>query len=177
MNPSFPPMNLKMLSPLPRQNSDVDRGESDLQRDGFVDDEVILALVAGPSASRPQANPQDLALAADEMDFAGWSLPAELPLPPVTSETLTQRRAAPPELEEPGIGEPHRGSHRWWLAGLAGALSTMIFTMVLIAISNRPAPSVDVITLIRPQPKAQNLPKSESTPKLTPEITGMPLEK
>lgn len=170
-------MNLQMLSPLPRQNSDGGPRPSDLQNDGFVDDEVILALVAGPSATRPQGNPLDLVLAADEMDFAGWSLPAEPTNRSVWVDNTPQRRAAPPELEEPGIGEPHRGSHRWWLAGLAGALSTMIFTLVLIAISNRPGPDVNVITVIRPQPKAQTAPQSEAAPRLTPEITGMPLEK
>lgn len=170
-------MNLHMLSPLPRQNSDGDSREFESEGGGFVDDEVILALVAGPKASRTVGNPMDLALAADDMDFAGWSLSSELPIHAVRAEVGPERRPAPPELDEPGIGEPHRGSHRWWLAGLAGALSTMIFTLVLIALSNRPSPDVNVITVIRPQPKVQDFPKHEATPKLTSEITGMAQEK
>lgn len=170
-------MNLKTLSPLPSQRSDEDSRAFDMERDGFVDDEVILALVAGPTSPRPTGAGSDLVLAADDMDFAGWSLPSALPSHAARTEISPERRPAPPELQEPGIGEPHRGSHRWWLAGLAGALSSMIFTLVLIAISNRPAPDVNVITVIRPQPKAQGLPAdSMSDPKVSSEITGMTLE-
>lgn len=171
-------MNLTMLSPLPRLNSDEDSREIEAQRDGFVDDAVIWALVAGPSASRPTGNAVDLALTADDMDFAGWSLSPSLPRHLVKAAVPAVRRPAPPELDEPGIGEPHSGSHRWWLAGLAGALSTMIFTLVLIALSNRPWPDANVITVIRPQPKAQALPADLSAePKVSAEITGMMPEK
>ncbi len=171
-------MNLNLLSPLPRLNSDGSSRVTEAQRDGFVDDEVILALVAGPTASRPVGNPVDLALAPDDMDFAGWSLSPSIPAHVLQAATTNNRRPAPPELDEPGIGAPHSGSHRWWLAGLAGALSTMIFTLVLIALSNRPWQETNVITVIRPQPKAQALPADTAPqPKVAAEITGMMPEK
>lgn len=167
-------MNLQNLSPLPSQRSETDCGSPFDGQDSFVDDEVVLALVTGSAISRSAANPNDLALAADDMDFAGWSLSSALPDRSVRAEYAPDRRAAPPELEEPGIGEPHKGSHRWWLAGLAGALSTMIFTLVLIAISNRRPPDVNVITVIRPQPSVPALPNTRSSDsKLSAEITGM----
>jgi hypothetical protein len=110
-----------------------------LERDGFVDDSVIQAILAGPVSPRQVWNPGDLVLAADEMDFAGWQLTNRVPdfekveaaLPP---EPLP-RRAAPPVLEEPGLGEPHRGTHRWWIAGLAGAFSMLLFSLLLFSLS------------------------------------------
>ena len=50
------------------------------------------------------------------------------------------RRAVPPLITEADIGTPHHGTHRWWLAGLAGVLSTMLFTLLLLTLSSRPAP-------------------------------------
>ncbi len=39
---------------------------------GFVDDAVVLALLTGAAGSRFPQNIESLALAADEMDYAGW---------------------------------------------------------------------------------------------------------
>ena len=122
------------LSPLPR----IYRDESALpqagERVGFVDDDVVMALLAGPSTSRSSPVAEDLVLAAD-LDFAGWCLSTSLS--PVMSEaSLTVpesdiRRPAPPVLEEPGIGETYRGAHRWWLAALAGVLFTLLASFLL----------------------------------------------
>jgi hypothetical protein len=46
------------------------------------------------------------------------------------------RRAVPPLITESGIGTSHHGTHRWWLAGLAGVLSTMLFTLLLLTLSS-----------------------------------------
>lgn len=43
---------------------------------GFVDDAVVLALLGGGPASRAIRDFRTLALAADEMDYACWSLAA-----------------------------------------------------------------------------------------------------
>ncbi len=131
------------LRPLPSMQPDASACPQAVDRGGFVDDEVVMALVAGPNTSRHSADVADLALAAD-MDFAGWCLSTALP--PVTRASVEEpvgdsvaegRRPAPPTVGEPGIGESHRGGHRWWLAGLAGAVSTLMFVVLLFSLSAR----------------------------------------
>jgi hypothetical protein len=134
-------MNPIQLSPLPSNRAIEDSGALQMEREGFVDEAVVLALVNGPRHLRSTAYPADLALAADDLDFAGWQLPSEAPvrapeIPPQVISAIV-RRATPPTLEEFGIGVPHRGSHRWWLAGLAGVLSTMLFSLLLMTLSSR----------------------------------------
>jgi hypothetical protein len=128
------------ISALPCLRTD-DSDMQTVERDGFVDDKVILALLSGTPATRPPVDMGELALAADEMDFAGWKLSHILPegttgavFPPPESNA---RRPAPPVLEEPGLGQPHHGSHRWWLAGLAGTLSTLLLSLLLLSLSSR----------------------------------------
>jgi hypothetical protein len=133
-------MTLLNLSPFPCLRAEEVALMPSIERDGFVDDAVVLALMAGPITPRERiAEPSELILAADELDFAGWSLP----LPALPAETRVAppapapRRAAPPAYLEPGLGEPHRGNHRWWLAGLAGAISTVLFSSLLLFLSSR----------------------------------------
>lgn len=160
-------MNLQTLRPLPCQRTDEGNLNLAVERDGFVDDAVVFALMAGPVQSRSQGHADQLVLSADDMDFAGWSLSPELRV-----EATETRRAAPPVLEEePGLGEPHRGSHRWWIAGLAGALSTLLVSFLLLSLSERGMPDPGDISIIRaPQPSA---PKAVQTPD-APELTGSP---
>ena len=82
-------MNPLKLSLLPSPRFDDVSGMPMVERDGFVDDAVVLALIAGPAMPRYQADSRDLALAADDMDFAGWCLSPALPC---------QTLPAPPEL-------------------------------------------------------------------------------
>jgi hypothetical protein len=149
-----------------------------MESEGFVDEAAVMALIAAPSGNRSMAYPEDLVLAADDLDFAGWQLPpthaarpraAEIP-PPVIDAIV--RRAAPPLLAESGIGIPHRGTHRWWLAGLAGVLSTMLFTLLLLTLSSRPVessgpilqpPAATVSRLQPSKPAAANLSPTELT--------------
>ena len=119
-------MHLLNVSPLPSPRFDDVSGMPAVERDGFVDDAVVVALLAIPSQPRQIAPPAHLALAADDMDFAGWCLPGTQPAAPAVA---SPRCPAPPILEEPGLGEPYRGHHRWWLAGLAGALSTLLLLL------------------------------------------------
>jgi hypothetical protein len=168
-------MNSLKLSLLPSPRYDDVSGMPMVERDGFVDDAVVLALMAGPAMSRCQANSRDLALAADDMDFAGWCLSPTLPSPvlPVPPEAVT-RRAAAPEIEEPGIGEPHCGNHRWWLAGLAGAFSTLLFTLLLLSLSSRSPSGSEEFTFFPTQPKPKvTAPTKVQTPPSTPELTGV----
>lgn len=138
------------LNPIPSQRADSPADSRPVAADGFVDDDVVHALLTGPVSPRNGAIPSDLVLAAD-MDFAGWCLSgARSPVPESRSipqtpapEEETPRRPAPPAIDdESGIGSPYDGKHRWWLAGLAGALSTMLFSLLLLTLASR-TPGVD----------------------------------
>ena len=133
-------MNLNPFTTLPSTRFSNPSEMPVLERDGFVDDSVVQAILAGPVAPRQVWNPGDLVLAADEMDFAGWQLSHRLPdfeqIQAALPAAPQPRRAAPPVLEEePGLGEPHRGTHRWWLAGLAGAFTMLLFSLLLFSLS------------------------------------------
>lgn len=173
-------MNRLNLSPFPSLRSDEASSIPRIEKDGFVDDDVVLALVAGTSPSRSSADPGDLALAADDMDFAGWCLPGRMRSPAPELKELKgapyefTRRPAPPQQEEPGLGEPHHGSHRWWLAGLAGALSTMLFSVLLLSLSARSASDADGLSIIRLRDKPKVSPASvPETPPAAPELTDV----
>lgn len=168
-------MNSLKLSLLPSPRYDDVSGMPLVERDGFVDDAVVLALMAGPAMPRYQADSRGLALAADDMDFAGWCLSPTPPCQalPASAESAT-RRAAAPEIEEPGIGEPHCGSHRWWLAGLAGAFSTLLFTLLLLSLSSRSPSGTEEFTFFPTQPKPRvTAPPKLQAPAETPELTGV----
>lgn len=112
------------------------------EREGFVDEAVVTAMALPPpkTGGRMIACPDDLILAADDLDFAGWQVPAAAPWMAQDrnpAQDLPSRRPAPPSIREPGLGQPHSGAHRWWLAGLAGALSTMLFSLLLLTLATR----------------------------------------
>lgn len=169
------------LSPLPCLRAAEVSSMSEAERDGFVDDSVVLALVAGPAMTRPPADPKDLALAADDLDFAGWRLPSALPAQAPAATPLPMqaaaRRAAPPEIEEPVLGAPHCGNHRWWLAGLAEALSTLLFSALLFSLSSREGPIPEAFSAIGFPAKSSPAPSpgvvaTQSAPELTGVSTG-----
>ena len=167
------------ISALPSLRTEEPTGERIMERDGFVDDSVVLALVAGPNAFRQNAVPEDLALSSDDMDFAGWCLSEALPLHATRAPLEITRRAALPELDEPGLGEPHHGSHRWWLAGLAGALSTLLFSLLLLSLSSRGRISDETVSQL-PVPAAPSAAAADArhhAADSTPELTGLPTEK
>ena len=176
-------MKLTIL-PSPRQSED-DRLPV-MEREGFVDEQAVLALLAGPIPSRSAPDPRDLVLSVDDMDFAGWRLSPALPARSIESAPLVaktkskakpkvvDRRPAPPVLDEPGLGTPHRGSHRWWLAGLAGALSTMLFSLLLLSLSTRGQFDAEGFSIIRTPEKAEPAPAHNRDKNLAdPELTDI----
>lgn len=140
-------MKTLRLRPLPSIRSRDESSSLTMEREGFVDEAAVMALITGSPPGRSTAYPEDLALAADDLDFAGWQLPAPQTARPQAAEIPARvansitRRATPPLIAESGIGTPHHGTHRWWLAGLAGVLSTMLFTLLLLTLSFRPGES------------------------------------
>ena len=140
-----------------------------------MDESVVLSLLKGPVSHRSQACAADLALAADDMDFAGWCLSSTLPS---RATEAPARRPTPPALEESGIGPPHTGSHRWWLAGVAGAFSTLLASLLLFTLSTRNTRENQEFSVIRAPQKDH---RTAETPgmhqKQSPELTGTPVER
>lgn len=102
--------------------------------DGFVDEEIIATLIESPfqqsGHSRLGAAHSDLALSSDENDFAGWAVTPSSPFR-VIAEAQERIISSPPPVEsEPGIGQPHQGSHRWWIAAVAGMSSAVIVSVL-----------------------------------------------
>jgi hypothetical protein len=133
VNPSKPMMKPLCLSPLPAHRADEKSTLLLMEREGFVDEAVVTALVTRGHLGRSVADPDDLALAADDLDFAGWRLSKSVTVrsaevPPQVIDAIV-RRALPPVIGEPRCGSRPSASHRWWLTGLAGLL---IFPMVVL---------------------------------------------
>lgn len=170
------------LSPLPSLRLDEVSGRPAVEKNGFVDDSVVMALVAGPSSGRTIPDQAELALAADHLDFAGWCLTSPLPMAAtqpgrsarsVATTSRPIQRPTPPVSEEPGLGEPHHGQHRWWLAALAGAVSTLMITVLLLSLSTRistnSSGNILVETLARPKPSTPT--ERENPRKPAPQLT------
>ena len=161
------------LRPFPSLHSDDVSKSTIADKDGFVDEAVVRSLVSGPICRREIPISAELALAVDDMDFAGWCLPQTQSTTQSKTAALPQARPAPPVHDEPGLGDPHRGNHRWWLAGLAGALSTLLFSMLLLSLSARSLPTsgdhFNLELLTRPpSPSATEIaPPRVATPQLT----------
>jgi hypothetical protein len=162
------------MTPLPSARKETEVAPKP-PRGSFVDDEVVMALVAGRNCGRDAADSTGLALAVDE-DFAGWCLetssfsyPRRKVVVPVAQSV--PRRAAPPELE-PGLGEPHLGAHRWWMAGMAGALCALLFSTLVFSLADESMNESDGISIIRVPAKPKSSPTSGETK--SPELTGNP---
>lgn len=172
----MPMMNPLRLSPLPTLRADDESGSRLMEREGFVDEAVVAAIVKGNLHTRSVAYPDDLALAADDSDFAGWRLskavPARSPeVPPQVIDAIV-RRAAPPVVSEPGLRLSRQGNHRWWLAGLAGVLSTMLFSVLLLSLSERSGSAFESLLSPKMFTSAKPAPAPKSEPaKPAPELT------
>ncbi|MEO8615547.1 MAG: hypothetical protein ABI600_10425 [Luteolibacter sp.] len=149
------------VNPLPTLRAIDEPDALVIEREGFVDEAAISALMSGPLfPSRQAPYPEDLALAAGDLDFAGWKLspPPHPRLLETPFHVQPRRRPAPPVIEEPGLGLPHSGSHRWWLAGLAGLLSTLIFSLLLLNLAVRRGTQLEVLFTPRAPATSQPIP-------------------
>jgi hypothetical protein len=107
--------------------------------DGFVDDDVIASLLAAPSVQRLSAMHSDMVLSSDVDDFAGWAVQRHSPFRVIAEQQ--ERAALPPAAEtdssEPGLGRPHRGGHRWWIATATGISSSLILSLLFSNLASR----------------------------------------
>ena len=123
------------LSPFPTRRAHDDSASHLTERDGFVDETVVTALVRENHLGRSVAYPDDLALAADDLDFAGWSLTKSVParsaeVPPQVIDAIV-RRASPHVSQDLRRSSSQPKNSRHWLVGLAILLiATMIFLAV-----------------------------------------------
>lgn len=160
-------MNSFKQSAIPRQRLAEKLNLKAMEPDGFVDDEVVLALIAGPSRSRATADSKDLVLAADDMDFAGWIMPEPLPsrfTPPIVSETeIHERRAEPPTWNKAPAPRRKQAAGRWLLAGLIGTIFTLSLAALLFALVDRGLLSLEGFSFPAKQEVPQTAPL-KSTP-------------
>ncbi len=119
-------MNPLSLSPLPTHRDDDPSSMRLMEREGFVDEAVVTALVRASHLGRSVADPTDLALAADDLDFAGWRLSRSVTVrsaevPPQVIDAIVRRSMPSTTGKAKHSSQPSRRA-RWWVAGLAGVL-------------------------------------------------------
>lgn len=131
------------LSPLPSVRHHDDSDALLMEREGFVDEAAVSAMVSQPFQTRRVPCPEDLVLSLDDMDFAGWqtspapSVRRTAEVPPQVINAIVRRSASPlvratmPEL-------PEASAPRWWLAGLAGALTALLAAVIFVGVSPGP---------------------------------------
>jgi len=141
-------MDTLTLPPLPSEIPDDAKGYRRAYNEGFVDESVVLSVIAKGPYERAYVKPEDMVLSSSEDDFAGWFLQVPSPFrnllnvqdPAAATEP---RLPAAPSLDgmgkfsEPGIEEPHSGNHRWWVFGMSGALTCGIFSLTLLSLAQR----------------------------------------
>lgn len=147
MNPSSPfPLQ---LAPIPAVRSENPAEPVAPLLEGFVDDEVIASIIAmPPSASRIVSHPSDLALSSDESDFAGWAVRGTSPFR-IIAEKQELQHARPLPVEEPGLGEPHRGNHRWWIAAVSGGASALVLSLLFINLAGRDGSKSSMVSMTK----------------------------
>lgn len=137
-------MNPLRLTPFPAHRADDKSTSRVMEREGFVDEAVVTALVTGSHLGRSMADPDDLALAADDLDFAGWRLSPSVNMrsaevPPQVIDAIV-RRALPPVTGESRRGSRQPASRRWWLAGALYRLCCSRFQAALACLSRHSFP-------------------------------------
>lgn len=148
------------LSPLPGPCGSPESGVQAIPMQGFVDEETVNRLILIRSLAnrhapaRPRVRHEDLVLSSDDstLDYAGWQGPRVLrqgvqpaflaplsarPRPNPDRLEFALRRAAPPEVVEPGLDVSYHRGHRWWLAAAAGAVSCLLFAAMVLALAQR----------------------------------------
>jgi hypothetical protein len=151
------------VSQLPFVRPEGESKSSVMEREGFVDEDVVKVMVARPQGSRHVGQQSDLVLSAEDLDFAGWSFPTTaatrepqaLTVPRIFDE-LAKEAASPKPLNfaRARPTEPET-NHRWWLAGLAGVVTTVGFSLILIKLI---APLSFSVPQVKPEKLTESVP-------------------
>ena len=111
------------------------------ESDGFVDEDVVLEMITGGSRSRVMPASRDLALPAEDIDFAGWTMPEPLPsrfTPPSVSTSPIQNRPTPARTWQKETPPPRENiASRWWFACLVGITFSLSLGALLFALVDR----------------------------------------
>ena len=138
-------METLSLAPIPSLKSIDASASSGLYEEGFVDEMIVLSVIARGPYERIYVQPEDMVLSSSEDDYAGWALPMDSPFRTLLATQaptplLEARLPTPPKvkeeeaLSEDGISEPHLGARRWWLVGACGAMTCGIFALTLLSL-------------------------------------------
>lgn len=135
------------LAPLPSEYHEEKRSRNYCGNESFIDEAVVLGVIAKGPYERVYVKPEDMVLASSEDDYAGWALPVDSPFRKMVAETGDKqdrpvRVPAPPAAQldssiEDGISEPYRGGHRWWMFGVSGAMACGILSLTLLSLAQR----------------------------------------
>lgn len=121
------------LSPFPTRRAGDASALPMIEREGFVDEAVVATLVRESHLGRSIAYPDDLALAADDLDFAGWSLAKTVPtrsaeVPPQVIDAIVRR--ASPQVSSVLRSDTRRPRNRRpWRVGLAILLIAAVIVL------------------------------------------------
>lgn len=171
MNPFKTIMKELCLSPFPVHRANDPSSLLLMEQEGFVDEAVVTALMAASPLGRRVADPDDLVLAADDLDFAGWRLSKAViartaEVPPQVIDAIV-RRPSLPATGEPRRDSRHSSSHRWWLTGLAGVM----IPAVLLSLPGHLGLHLE--TLLSPRATTPSLPvplNRQPPPQLSPKL-------
>ncbi len=133
-------MQTLRVSQLPFVRPEIESDLALMDREGFVDEEVVKIFAATPNTSRTTAQLSDLVLSAEDLDFAGWNFPVSSisrhpEITPVhqRDDEFSKDLVSPQPLNfsraRPTAPEP---TNHWWLAGLAGVITTVGFSFILV---------------------------------------------
>lgn len=149
MNP-FSTFPMK-LAPIPADRSENPAETATPLMDGFVDDAAIASLIAPENVrARLTSRSSDLALSSDENDFAGFTIRSASPFRAIAEKHELQVARQFSVMEEPGLGEPHRGNHRWWIAAVAGGASALVLSLLFVSLVDREASGESIASFAKP---------------------------
>jgi hypothetical protein len=161
------------LSPLPSTRNHDTSDSLLMEREGFVDEAAVLAMVSQPLHSRRVPCPDDLVLTLDDMDFAGWQSTPQPPrhrtpeVPPQVINAI-MGRPTPPLSRPVRPSEPASNNIQWWLACLAGSLTALLVAVIFIAFSPGPRRTLENFlanaTASLAPAEAVSAPQPEETP-------------
>lgn len=175
------------LAPLPSENHEERRSRQYCGSESFIDEAVVLGVIARGVYDRAYVKPEGMVLSSSEEDYAGWALPVASPFRQMIAEPTESaehqdrplKRPAPPVAKRPamtesGISEPHRGGHRWWVFGLSGAMVCSILSLMLLSLAQRS--SLEEITsgyISAPSFSVKKLTPTEEAPAEAPALTSI----